>query len=141
MVRLLRATATRFIFGRRERSRSCSLACRAVSESQMKVARRGRRNMAKRERKKRMETGPDSAGQGGATQQISDTPIADCESVEELAEEGNAFEADVQPSWMSSGRLARQARPAAEADILTTLSVSSSLHETLSYLPSSTSLG
>ena len=50
--------------------------------------------MTRRDRKKRMETGPDSAGQGGATQQISDTPIADSESVEELAEEGNAFEAD-----------------------------------------------
>jgi hypothetical protein len=60
----------------------------------MKVARQGRRNMTKRDRKKRMETGPHSAGQGGATQQISDTPIADSESVEELAEEGNAFEAD-----------------------------------------------
>ena len=33
------------------------------------------------------------AGQGGATQQISDTPIADSESVDELAE-GNAFEAN-----------------------------------------------
>lgn len=50
--------------------------------------------MTKRDRKKRMETGADSGGQGGATQQISDTPIADSESVEELAEEGNAFEAD-----------------------------------------------
>ena len=51
--------------------------------------------MTKRDRKKRMETGLHSAGQGGATQQISDIPIADSESVEELAEEGNAFEADV----------------------------------------------
>ena len=51
--------------------------------------------MTRRGRKKRMETGPESAGQGGATQQISDTPIADFESVEELAEEGNAFEANV----------------------------------------------
>lgn len=51
--------------------------------------------MTTRGRKKRMETGPESAGQGGATQQISDTPIADFESVEELAEEGNAFEANV----------------------------------------------
>ena len=50
--------------------------------------------MTKRDRKTRMETGPDYAGQGGATQQISDTPIADSESVEELAEEGNAFEAN-----------------------------------------------
>lgn len=50
--------------------------------------------MAKRDRRQRMETGPDSAGQSGATQQISDTPIADSESVEELVEEGNAFEAN-----------------------------------------------
>lgn len=34
------------------------------------------------------------AEQSGATQEISDTPIADSESVEELAEEGNAFEAN-----------------------------------------------
>ena len=50
--------------------------------------------MTTRDRKKRMETGPDSAGQGGATQGISESPIADSESVEELAEEGNAFEAN-----------------------------------------------
>jgi hypothetical protein len=51
--------------------------------------------MTKRDRKRRMETGPDSAGQSGATQQLSSTPFADSESVEELAEEGNAFEANV----------------------------------------------
>lgn len=51
--------------------------------------------MTKRDRKRRMETGIDSAGQSGATQQISDTPLADSESVEELVEEGNAFEANV----------------------------------------------
>ncbi|UWZ85218.1 hypothetical protein [Occallatibacter riparius] len=51
--------------------------------------------MTNLDRKRRMETGPDSAGQGGATQQISDTPMADFESVEELLEEGNAFEANV----------------------------------------------
>lgn len=50
--------------------------------------------MSNGNRKKRMETGADSAGQSGAIQQISDTPIADFESVEELVEEGNAFEAD-----------------------------------------------
>jgi len=44
--------------------------------------------------KKQDELGPDSAGQSGDTQQISGTPDADSESVEELAEEGNAFEAD-----------------------------------------------
>jgi len=40
------------------------------------------------------ETGSDSGGQAGAIQQIPDAPTADSESVEELAEEGNAFEAD-----------------------------------------------
>jgi len=50
--------------------------------------------MTNRNRKKRVETGPNSAGQAGATQQISDTPIEDSESVEELTAEGNAFEAD-----------------------------------------------
>ena len=38
---------------------------------------------------------PASAGQSGDLQQISNLPDADSESVEELAEEGNAFEADV----------------------------------------------
>lgn len=40
------------------------------------------------------ELGPDSAGQSGDTQQLSDIADADSESVEELAEEGNAFEAE-----------------------------------------------
>jgi hypothetical protein len=41
------------------------------------------------------EFGPDSAGQSGDTQDISNVPDADSESVEELVEEGNAFEANV----------------------------------------------
>lgn len=40
------------------------------------------------------ELGPNSAGQSGDTQQMPDVADADSESVEELAEEGNAFEAD-----------------------------------------------
>jgi N utilization substance protein A len=40
------------------------------------------------------ELGPDSAGQSGDLQQISDIAGADSESVEELLEEGNAFEAE-----------------------------------------------
>jgi len=40
------------------------------------------------------ELGPDSAGQSGAIQQIPDEAEADSGSVEELAEEGNAYEAD-----------------------------------------------
>jgi hypothetical protein len=39
--------------------------------------------------------GPDSAGQSGDLQQISDLADADSESVEELVEEGNGFEANV----------------------------------------------
>ncbi len=41
------------------------------------------------------ELGPDSAGQSGDIQQISDNADADSESVEELLEEGNAFEAGI----------------------------------------------
>jgi hypothetical protein len=51
--------------------------------------------MEKRNRNRAGEAGPDSAGQSGDIQQISGTPRADSESVEELVEEGNAFEADV----------------------------------------------
>lgn len=49
--------------------------------------------MTKPRKSKRDELGSDSAGQSGDTQQISDTAGADSESVEELVEEGNAFEA------------------------------------------------
>lgn len=38
---------------------------------------------------------PDSAGQSGDNQQISNIADADSESVEELVEEGNAFEGSV----------------------------------------------
>ena len=47
-----------------------------------------------RENTKHDEVGPDSAGQAGDTQQISNVADADSESVEELVEEGNAFEAE-----------------------------------------------
>jgi hypothetical protein len=46
------------------------------------------------DRNEQDELGPDSAGQSGDIQQLSDTADADSESVEELVEEGNAFEAD-----------------------------------------------
>ncbi len=44
---------------------------------------------------KRDELGPDSAGQSGDIQQLPDTADTNFESVEELIEEGNAFEAEV----------------------------------------------
>jgi hypothetical protein len=43
----------------------------------------------------RDELGPDSAGQSGDLQDLSNIADSDSESVEELIEEGNAFEADV----------------------------------------------
>ncbi len=46
------------------------------------------------ERNKSDELGPGSAGQSGDLQQLSDVADADSESVEELLEEGNAFEAE-----------------------------------------------
>jgi len=51
--------------------------------------------MATRRKRAESELGPDSAGQSGDIQQISRTPDADSESVEELLEEGNTFEAEV----------------------------------------------
>ncbi len=41
------------------------------------------------------ELGPNSAGQSGDLQGISDVADADSESVKELLEDGNAFEAEV----------------------------------------------
>ena len=49
--------------------------------------------MPERKKRKNDELGPDSAGQSGDIQQMSNLADADSESVEELVEEGNAFEA------------------------------------------------
>jgi hypothetical protein len=43
----------------------------------------------------RDETGSDSAGQSGDTQQLRDSALADSESIEELVEEGSAYEAGI----------------------------------------------
>ena len=51
--------------------------------------------MTNLKRKMRDETGSDSAGQSGDIQQLRDRPLADSESVEELVEEGNAYEAGI----------------------------------------------
>jgi hypothetical protein len=48
----------------------------------------------RRNREKKDELGPSSAGQSGDLQQLSDIADADSESVEELVEEGNASEAE-----------------------------------------------
>jgi hypothetical protein len=52
-------------------------------------------DMTNPNRKRRNETGSDSAGQSGDIQQIHSIADADSESVEELLEEGNALEAGV----------------------------------------------
>ena len=44
---------------------------------------------------RRRDEDPDAAGQSGDIQQISDIADADSESVEELQEEGNSFEASI----------------------------------------------
>lgn len=49
--------------------------------------------MRKPNTKRHDEVGPDSAGQSGDTQELSNVAESDSESVEELAEEGNALEA------------------------------------------------
>ena len=51
--------------------------------------------MANPRRKMRDETGSDSAGQSGDTQQLRDSALADSESIEELVEEGSAYEAGI----------------------------------------------
>ena len=50
--------------------------------------------MAQRNKRNPDELGPDSAGQSGDIQQIPNVADEDSESVEELVEEGNAFEAN-----------------------------------------------
>jgi len=50
--------------------------------------------MPRRRTHRRGEEGPNAAGQSGDIQQLPSSPDVNSESVEELAEEGNAFEAD-----------------------------------------------
>jgi hypothetical protein len=50
--------------------------------------------MTRRRKREADELGPDSAGQSGDIQQLPDVADVDSESVEELVEEGNAYEAD-----------------------------------------------
>ena len=51
--------------------------------------------MPKKRKRSQDELGPNSAGQSGDIQQLPHAPVAESESVEELLEEGNAFEAGV----------------------------------------------
>ena len=50
------------------------------------------------------QSGPDSAGQSGDLQGLSEVESADSESVDELIEEGNAFEAGVVSGVEDAGR-------------------------------------
>jgi len=51
--------------------------------------------MVKRERHDKLKPDPSSAGQSGGDQALTRDATADSESVEELVEEGNSFEAGV----------------------------------------------
>ena len=51
--------------------------------------------MPKKRKRSQDELGPNSAGQSGDLQQLPNKAVAESESVEELLEEGNAFEAGV----------------------------------------------
>jgi len=51
--------------------------------------------MTRKSKREESQLGPDSAGQSGDNQQISGTSSADSESVQQLTEEGNTFEAEV----------------------------------------------
>lgn len=60
------------------------------------MARRNRkRTQIEREASIRGAQGPNPAGQAGDLQGLSDVPLAESESVRELAEEGQAFEAAI----------------------------------------------
>ena len=50
--------------------------------------------MLAKDKRHQDELGPESAGQSGDLQGLSDLADADSESVKELVEEGNAFEAE-----------------------------------------------
>jgi hypothetical protein len=50
--------------------------------------------MLAKDKRHQDELGPESAGQSGDLQGLSDVADADSESVKELVEEGNAFEAE-----------------------------------------------
>lgn len=50
--------------------------------------------MKRQNKREQEQTGPDAAGQSGDIQQMPHSATADSESVEELADKGNAFEAD-----------------------------------------------
>jgi N utilization substance protein A len=65
-----------------------------VSGLAWRIRERGVNFMTAKKRRKDDELGSNSAGQSGDIQQMPNAPEADSESVEELAEEGNAFEAD-----------------------------------------------
>ena len=51
--------------------------------------------MADTKRNSEHGLGPDAGGQSGDTEELSESALADSESVEELVEEGQAFEAGI----------------------------------------------
>jgi hypothetical protein len=65
------------------------------ARAQRRISARGKREIVDTVDFQREDVGPRSAGQSGDLQGISNVESADSESVDELLEEGNAFEAEV----------------------------------------------
>ena len=83
---------------RRAKSARTSRTAKAVQKGAERAAtsrRSSARPRARVDQGWRRGLGPESAGQSGDTERISRAEIADSESVEELLEEGQAFEAGV----------------------------------------------
>jgi hypothetical protein len=75
--------------------RKTTLSRKALSSASSSRREATRRSGTRRSSKFEQETGSRSAGQSGDLQGLRDREGADSESVDELLEEGNAFEADV----------------------------------------------
>jgi len=83
------------------------VAKRAAGSKSASVSKKGTRNKARGRSASSFSPemlGPGSAGQSGDLQGLSDVESADSESVDELIEEGNAFEAGVVSGVEDAGR-------------------------------------
>jgi hypothetical protein len=90
--RTLRKTAPKKRAATKKNTTSSGKAFSTGGSSRRKVS---RSDSTRRSSKFKLETGSRSAGQSGDLQGLSDREGADSESVDELLEEGNAFEAGV----------------------------------------------
>ena len=90
-----RAPARRAVRARVKKTKKAPRKARKKVASASRSHRSTARPRARVERGSRRGLGPESGGQSGDTERISRAELADSESVEELLEEGQAFEAGV----------------------------------------------